>query len=95
MKQHESVLVFCKEGKPTYNPQKTKGHKPTSSAYGLGHSPTFGKCKPRNYKGGDTTRNPKSVISFGSDRGLHPTQKPEGLFEINNAIPFTSSRPVR
>lgn len=79
MKSHESVLVFCKEGIPTYNPQKTKGHKPTSSALGYGHSPTFGKCKPRKYQGGDTTRNPKSVISFNNERGLHPTQKPETL----------------
>lgn len=80
LKQHESVLVFCKEGTPTYNPQKTKGHKPTSSAFGCGHSPTFGKCKARNYKGGDTDRHPKSVIDFKNERGLHPTQKPETLF---------------
>lgn len=80
MKNHESVLVFCNNGKPTFNPQKTHGHKPASSAIGHGHSPTFGKSRERNYLGGNTTRNPKSVIEFQSERGLHPTQKPESLF---------------
>lgn len=81
MKAHESVLVFCSEGKPTYNPQKTGGHTPTNSAKGVGHSPTFGASKERDYKGGDTTRYPKSVQEFKSERGMHPTQKPVALME--------------
>jgi len=80
MKTHESVLVFCNESVPTFNPQKTRGHKPTNAAQGYGHSPTFGKSKKRNYKGGDTERMPKSILDFKSERGLHPTQKPETLF---------------
>ncbi len=81
MKSHENVLVFVRRGKPTYNPQKTDGHKKTNSAKGEGHSPTFGASKVRDYKGGDTTRYPKTVQQFGSDRGLHPTQKPVALME--------------
>lgn len=94
MKNHESAMVFSDEdldhcdmpvfvcqGKPNYNPQKTEGHAPTNSAKGYGHSPTFGNSKERNYKGGDTTRNPKSVLKFTSERGLHPTQKPVALME--------------
>lgn len=81
LKSHENILVFVDKGCPTYNPQKTTGHKPTSSAYGYGHAPTFGKCGVRDYKGGDTTRFPKSVQYFKSDRGFHPTQKPVALME--------------
>jgi len=80
-KSHENVLVFVKSGKPVYNPQKTKGHVKTNSAIGEGHSPTFGDSKKRNYRGGDTTRYPKSVQWFKSERGLHPTQKPVALME--------------
>lgn len=94
MKNHESVLVFSEDesdhcnmpvfvyqGKPTYNPQKTTGHAPTNSAKGYGHSPTFGASKERDYKGGDTTRNPNTVLKFKSERGFHPTQKPVALGE--------------
>jgi len=81
MKAHENILVFCLSGVPTYNPQKTHGHAPTHSAKGYGHSPTFGASKERDYKGGDTTRFPKTVQRWSSERGLHPTQKPLAMIE--------------
>jgi site-specific DNA-methyltransferase (adenine-specific) len=81
MKAHENILVFVQKGKSTYNPQKTTGHPPTNSAKGYGHSPTFGNSKERNYKGGDTTRYPKSIQKFKNERGHHPTQKPVALME--------------
>ena len=81
MKAHESICVFCYSGKPIYNPQKTVGHPPTNSARGYGHSPTLGASKERNYNGGDTTRYPKTVQEFKSERGFHPTQKPVTLME--------------
>ncbi|GAF74547.1 unnamed protein product, partial [marine sediment metagenome] len=81
MKSHENILVFCFNGKPTYNPQKTTGHVPTNSARGYGHSPTFGSSKLRDYDGGDTTRYPKTVLQVKSERGPHPTQKPVDLME--------------
>jgi site-specific DNA-methyltransferase (adenine-specific) len=81
MKAHEDICVFVQKSKPTYNPQKTTGHTPTNSAKGEGHSPTFGASKERDYKGGDTTRYPKTVQNFKSERGNHPTQKPVALME--------------
>lgn len=81
MKSHENVLVFVESGVPTYNGQKTSGHEPTNSAKGHGHSPTFGASKERDYSGGDTTRHPKTIQFFKSERGLHPTQKPVSLME--------------
>ena len=81
MKSHENVLIFCFAGVPTYNPQKTEGHVPTNSAKGYGHSPTFGASKERDYKGGDTTRYPKTVQRWKSERGFHPTQKPVEMME--------------
>jgi len=81
MKAHENICVFCFKGVPVYNPQKTEGHKPTNRAYGVGHSPTFGASKNREYDGGETSRYPKTIQAFKSERGLHPTQKPVTLME--------------
>ena len=85
MKAHENILVFYKNI-PTYNPQKTQGHKPinsgtrrldaTNNNYG-----TFTKELPF---GGDTDRYPRTVLKFKSDKQtdyLHPTQKPLALLE--------------
>jgi DNA modification methylase len=86
MKSHENILVFYK-GLPTYNPQKTTGHKPMNS--GVRRS----SHKNENYNkinkidlpfGGDTDRYPRTVLKFKSDKQksyLHPTQKPVSLFE--------------
>lgn len=92
MKAHENVLVFYHK-LPTYNPQKTTGHKP------------FGAVKPRdnilppdkkrNYnhvektfgnKGTTTDRYPRDVQKFpviNNDDPLkfHPTQKPVNMIE--------------
>jgi len=92
MKAHENVLIFYRR-LPTYNPQKTTGHKP------------FGAVKPRkdipepkvkrNYNhltetfgndGTTTDRYPRSVQKFpviNNDNPLkfHPTQKPVEMIE--------------
>ena len=92
MKAHENILLFYRK-LPTYNPQKTTGHKP------------FGSVKPRkniphpkekrNYNhltetfgndGTTTDRYPRSVQKFpviNNDNPLkfHPTQKPVGMIE--------------
>jgi len=72
---------------PTYNPQKTTGHKPMNS--GVRRS----SLKNENYNeinkvdlpfGGDTDRYPRTVLEFKSDKQknyLHPTQKPLALIE--------------
>lgn len=87
MKAHETVLVFYK-GSPTYNPQKTQGHKPVNTY--TKRKEMADKCEiyNKNIKdvsgGGNTDRYPRSVLKFPSDKqksSLHPTQKPLALFE--------------
>ena len=88
MKAHENILVFYKKP-PTYNPQKTTGHKRKVSS--IKHkqackdidSEVYNKGqKPTHYD--STERYPLSVQVFASDKQkskLHPTQKPIELME--------------
>jgi len=86
MKSHENILVFYKNI-PTYNPQKTIGHKrKVSTAYHKRNTSTgliYGKCD--NFSDYDSTeRYPRSVQIFASDKqkqNLHSTQKPLALVE--------------
>ena len=84
MRAHEDVLVFY-NNPPTYNPQKTTGHKrkvavadrakKLSDVYGSQVGVT---------KYDSTERYPRSVIKTTTDKQkskLHPTQKPVCLFE--------------
>lgn len=87
MKAHENILVFYKKA-PTYNPQKTEGHKPVNSytKYLSTQSKTelYGKATKEVSGGGETDRYPRSVLKFPSDKQkstLHPTQKPLALIE--------------
>lgn len=87
MKAHENILVFYKK-LPTYNPQKTYGHKPVNSFTKkievADKSEIYGKNTQDIIGGGNTDRYPRSVIKFKSDKQknkLHPTQKPEALIE--------------
>ena len=91
MKAHENVLVFYKN-QPTYNPQKTNGHKPTNSytkyLETANKTEVYGKSKKEISGGGDADRYPRSVLVFPSDKEksrldgfTHPTQKPVALME--------------
>lgn len=95
MKAHENALVFSDDpeehwnmmvfydGLPTYNPQKTEGHKPVNSFNKNSDSWNYGKQRPVS-GGGNTDRYPRSVQTFSSDKQtskLHPTQKPVALME--------------
>jgi site-specific DNA-methyltransferase (adenine-specific) len=85
MKEHESVLVFAK-GPWTYNPQRQKRN-------GSGLERAAYKCtfdsRSTNYRDFERReaneltedRVPSSVQSFNTETGLHPTQKPQKLFE--------------
>lgn len=86
MKAHENILVFYKN-LPTYNPQKTQGHKPMNSytkrAYVQNKTEVYGRVNRDISGGGDTDRFPRSVQVFSSDKQknkldgtIHPTQKP-------------------
>ena len=70
---HEDICVFMKCS-IWYNPQKTEGHQPTNSAKGASQGRIYNGNNVRNYKGGDTTRFPRTVQRFDCERGLHPTQ---------------------
>ena len=84
MRIHEDVLVFCRQ-QPTYNPQKTEGHKPGNYAKRAAQSSNYGQADPTEY-GGQTSRFPKTsifspVVNNDSLDRLHPTQKPVALME--------------
>ena len=84
MKAHENILVFYNK-LPTYNPQKTTGHKPANSYTKYqDDGSNYGKTKVGISGGGQTDRYPRSVQVFKTDKqkvSLHPTQKPVDLLE--------------
>jgi site-specific DNA-methyltransferase (adenine-specific) len=91
LKSHENILVFYKNT-PTYNPQKTFGHKPinsyTKKASVQNKTELYGKVNLDISGGGETDRYPRSVQLFASDKQknkldgtIHPTQKPLKLIE--------------
>ena len=84
MKAHENILVFY-DKPPTYNPQKTSGHKPANSyTKHQDDGSNYGKTKVGVSGGGQTDRYPRSVQVFKTDKqkvSLHPTQKPVALLE--------------
>ena len=92
MKSHENICIFYRK-LPTYNPQKTQGHKPFGAV-----KPKYNIPEPsekRNYNhvstqlgndGTTTDRYPRSVQKFpviNNDNPLkwHPTQKPTEMIE--------------
>jgi site-specific DNA-methyltransferase (adenine-specific) len=88
MKAHENILVFYKKP-PTYNPQKTTGHKRKVSSIKHKHackdidSEVYNKGQKATHYD-STERYPLSVQVFASDKQkskLHPTQKPLALIE--------------
>ena len=86
LRAHECILVFYKK-LPTYNPQKTTGHKPVNSyTKHTSDGTNYGETQKGIKGGGQTDRYPTSVLYFpvvnnDSKEKLHPTQKPVELFE--------------
>lgn len=87
MKAHENVLVFYKKI-PVYHPQKTQGHPPvhtfTKTVTSQNKTEVYGITKHEISGGGDTSRYPRSVILYSSDKqksAVHSTQKPLELME--------------
>ncbi len=90
MKEHESILVFCKTT-PNYYPQleERKGSGKERSQYPYKSDTISGEAinKLKTNRSGkkydENKRYPSSVQFFNNrekDRGLHPTQKPVALF---------------
>ncbi|WEG18657.1 site-specific DNA-methyltransferase [Alkalihalophilus pseudofirmus] len=86
LRAHEEILVFYKK-LPTYNPQKTTGHKPANSyTKHTSDGTNYGKTKHGISGGGQTDRYPTSVwdikvMNNDDPHKFHPTQKPIELFE--------------
>lgn len=83
MRTHEDIMVFYKS-LPTYNPQKTTGHKrKVSTAKHKRNSEKTLNYGEHNLKTYDSTeRYPISVLEFPTDKqkcSIHPTQKPLDL----------------
>lgn len=82
---HEDIMIFYKK-QPTYNPQKTTGHKrKVSSSHHKRNSKKTTNYNNHNLTSYDSTeRYPKSVLKFPTDKqksAIHPTQKPVALLE--------------
>ncbi|MFF2528556.1 DNA-methyltransferase [Brevibacillus sp. NPDC058079] len=86
LRAHESILVFYKK-LPTYNPQKTKGHKPVNSyTKHTSDGTNYRETKTGITGGGQTDRYPTTVLQIpvvnnDSREKIHPTQKPVELLE--------------
>lgn len=79
MKAHENVMIFYKK-LPTYNPQKTTGHKPVNTyTKHTDDGSNYGASIVGRSGGGQTDRYPRDVLRFKWDTqksSFHPTQKP-------------------
>lgn len=85
MKEHESVLVFAKS-KWTYNPirQSRTGGGLDRANYKCtfySDSENYRKMERRERNELTEDRVPSSIQRFNTETGLHPTQKPQKLFE--------------
>lgn len=83
LRKHEDVVVFYRRA-GSYYPIKTNGHRPTQSARGSSKGKLWYGENRRNYKGGDTTRLPVSILKIDAvdpKERVHPTQKPVTLME--------------
>ena len=84
MRSHESIFVFNRPGfckTATYNPQKTLGgSKPGVKT--VSHQSNVYLNVGNYTRKSDGTVHPCSVLSFKSEAGYHPTQKPLALMEF-------------
>lgn len=85
LRAHEDICIFYKS-LPTYNPQKTSGHKRRTSKaehkINCKSTTDYGEHGLTTYD--STERYPTSVLIFSKDiqkSALHPTQKPVALLE--------------
>lgn len=78
LRSHEDIMVFYRR-LPTYNPQKTQGHKPYRTQTGKRTSNYGHYTQTESVSSGQ--RHPTSILKFNHERGLHPTQKPVALME--------------
>jgi site-specific DNA-methyltransferase (adenine-specific) len=75
MRETEDICVFYKH-QCTYNPQNTI---PTNKQVKRTNRGNYGNCSKETTQ--TVTGYPTTIISFKSETGFHPTQKPVELFE--------------
>ena len=83
LREIEEIAVFYTK-QPSYFPQKTQGHIPTSSARGTSDGRVYRQKNVRNDPGGKTDRYPSELLQFkcvDNYHRLHPNQKPVDLCE--------------
>lgn len=83
MRNHELIHLFYKK-QPTYNPQKTYGHKLKNSFRKKELQTDVYGAMNDDYNYSSTERFPRSIQVFSTDTqnfSLHPTQKPIALME--------------
>jgi len=81
LRKHEEICVFY-QNPGSYYPQRTRGHNPTQNARGSSNGVLYHGTNTRNYKGGDTTRLPATVLKYDMVDPKcrnHPTEKPVPL----------------
>jgi site-specific DNA-methyltransferase (adenine-specific) len=88
MKEHESVVVFSRDGKKTnyYPIRQPRAESGKSRAgykfHGSSTSKNYGDFQHiKEYQQDPETRCPSSVQKFNTEVGKHPTQKPTSLLE--------------
>jgi site-specific DNA-methyltransferase (adenine-specific) len=83
LRNFEDVLIFYKS-MPIYNPQKTihTGRRSNMRAGNKNNSDVYGISKRSDYED-DGTRYPTDILEFSNvmQGSIHPTQKPQALFE--------------
>ena len=84
LRNTEDILVFSKEGNPTYNLQKREGLEPYTRVKVTKLSNIYGKEKGHISESVDGTRYPHTTLHFSKgqhERKLHPSQKPLELMK--------------
>jgi len=82
LRKHELIYMFNKN-KPTYNPQKTTGHKEYSFGLRPKKSELYKCTIHKEPKSNKTERFPTSILKFNNENNtIHPTQKPIKLLEF-------------
>lgn len=81
MQQVESISVFKDKIGETYNPIKELRNTQKAGNKKYGNTPNYGKQDAEYVDNQSDYILPANVLSYKAERGLHPTQKPVGLFE--------------
>ena len=80
MMKTEDIIMFSKKS-AKYNPQMIEREKPLKYRYPTVQSKSNPLASYSNKEVIATHKYPENILTFKTERGLHPTQKPVALFE--------------